>query len=82
MLLLSLCNSFNFDLFRVNEEVVNESEKNLADEKPAGEEDAAEGNKENPTGERAEIEPEEKVWYLCSVCVIPRKVLLHVPDSF
>lgn len=48
------------EISQVNEEVVNESEKNLADVKPAGEEDAAEGNKENPTGERAEIEPEEK----------------------
>lgn len=53
--------SFVFSVLRVNEEVVNESEKNLGDEKPTGEEDAAEGNKENPVSESQEKEPEEKV---------------------
>lgn len=48
-------------LFRVTEEVVNEGEKNLGAEKPVGEEDVADGNKENPVNEPEEKEPEEKV---------------------
>ncbi|WCJ23025.1 RGG repeats nuclear RNA binding protein A [Euphorbia peplus] len=43
------------ELAQVTEEVVNEGEKNLVDEKPVGEEAGADGNKENPT-----VEPEEK----------------------
>ena len=50
-----------FTLFRVTEEVVNEGEKNLVDEKPAGEEDAGDANKESPTNEPEEKEPEDKV---------------------
>ncbi|KAF5939055.1 hypothetical protein HYC85_023314 [Camellia sinensis] len=50
-----------FTLFRVTEEVVNEGEKNVASEKPAGEEKATDVNKENPANEAAEEkEPEEK----------------------
>jgi plasminogen activator inhibitor 1 RNA-binding protein len=47
----------------VTEEVSNETEKNVAEEKPAGEEDAAaaEGNKETPAIEVEEKEPEDKV---------------------
>ncbi|CAL5354352.1 unnamed protein product [Camellia sinensis] len=46
---------------RVTEEVVNEGEKNVAFEKPAGEEEATDVNKENPANEAAEEkEPEEK----------------------
>jgi len=45
----------------VIEEVVNETEKILADEKPVGEEDAAEGNKDSPANENEEKEPEDKV---------------------
>ena len=43
------------------EEVVHETEKVLADEKPVGEEDAAEGNKDSPANENEEKEPEDKV---------------------
>ncbi|OMO69615.1 Hyaluronan/mRNA-binding protein [Corchorus capsularis] len=47
------------ELAQVTEEGVNESEKNLGDEKPAGEEDGADANKENPN-ESEEKEPEDK----------------------
>ncbi|KAL2494225.1 Hyaluronan/mRNA-binding protein domain-containing protein [Forsythia ovata] len=46
-------------LFRVTDEV-NEGEKNLNVEKPAGEEDAAEGSTETPAKEVEEKEPEDK----------------------
>ncbi|KAM7476253.1 hypothetical protein LguiB_023496 [Lonicera macranthoides] len=46
------------ELAQVTEEVVNEGEKNLGAEKPSGEEDATEGNKENPAKEPEEKEPE------------------------
>ncbi|KAF8412931.1 hypothetical protein HHK36_000903 [Tetracentron sinense] len=42
------------------EELVNESEKNLGTEKPLGEEDALDANKENPINEPEEKEPEDK----------------------
>ncbi|EOX96487.1 Hyaluronan / mRNA binding family isoform 4 [Theobroma cacao] len=48
------------ELAQVTEEVVNESEKNLGDEKPAGEEDAGDASKESPTNEPEEKEPEDK----------------------
>ncbi|KAL7233727.1 hypothetical protein ACSBR1_017359 [Camellia fascicularis] len=49
------------ELAQVTEEVVNEGEKNVASEKPAGEEEATDVNKENPANEAAEEkEPEEK----------------------
>ncbi|XP_021279965.1 RGG repeats nuclear RNA binding protein A-like [Herrania umbratica] len=48
------------ELTQVTEEVVNESEKNLGDEKPAGEEDAGDASKESPTNEPEEKEPEDK----------------------
>lgn len=52
--------SLNF--LRVTEEVTNETEKNLTDEKPAGEEEAADGNKETvAANETEEKEPEDKV---------------------
>ncbi|KAF3445591.1 hypothetical protein FNV43_RR10767 [Rhamnella rubrinervis] len=41
-------------------ETVNEPEKNLGDDKPAGEEGAADGDKETPAGEPEEKEPEDK----------------------
>lgn len=50
------------NFLRVTEEVANETEKNLADEKPAGEEEAADGNKETvAANETEEKEPEDKV---------------------
>ncbi|CAL5348957.1 unnamed protein product [Camellia sinensis] len=50
-----------FLLEGVTEEVVNEGEKNVASEKPAGEEETTDVNKENPANEVAEEkEPEEK----------------------
>ena len=51
-------------LCRVTDEVANETEKNVAEDKPAGEEDAAaaDGNKETPViTEAEEKEPEDKV---------------------
>jgi len=45
---------------RATEEVVNETEKNLGDEKPAVEE-VADGNKDSPANETEEKEPEDKV---------------------
>ncbi|KAK2415372.1 Hyaluronan / mRNA binding family [Trifolium repens] len=44
----------------VTEEAVIEGEKNLGDEKPAVENDAAEGNKDTPANEAEEKEPEDK----------------------
>ncbi|KAA8515840.1 hypothetical protein F0562_018549 [Nyssa sinensis] len=41
-------------------EEVSEGDKNLGAEKPSGEEDATDGNKENPVNEPEEKEPEEK----------------------
>ena len=46
---------------RVTEEVANETEKNVGDENLAGEEGAADGNKESPANETEEKEPEDKV---------------------
>lgn len=45
----------------MTDEVVNETEKTLGDEKPAVEEDATDGNKETPANEAEEKEPEDKV---------------------
>ena len=47
----------------MTDEVANETEKNVAEDKPAGEEDAAaaDGNKETPATEAEEKEPEDKV---------------------
>lgn len=42
------------------EEVANVTERNLGDEKPVGEVDAADGNKETPANEPEEKEPEDK----------------------
>jgi hypothetical protein len=50
-----------YNLLRVTEEVMNEDEKNLGDEKPAAETDVAEGNKDSPANEAEEKEPEDKV---------------------
>ncbi|KAK9273175.1 hypothetical protein L1049_017982 [Liquidambar formosana] len=48
------------ELAQVTEEVVNESEKNLGTDKPVSEEDAVDGNKDNPVNEPEEKEPEDK----------------------
>lgn len=48
------------EIAQVTEEVMNEGEKNLGDEKPAAETDVAEGNKDSPTNEAEEKEPEDK----------------------
>ncbi|KAJ7950769.1 plasminogen activator inhibitor 1 RNA-binding protein-like [Quillaja saponaria] len=48
------------ELSPVAEEIVNETEKNLGDEKPVGEEDVADDKKEIPTDEPEEKEPEDK----------------------
>ncbi|CAI8606697.1 unnamed protein product [Vicia faba] len=49
------------EIAQVTDEVANETEKNVAEEKPAGEEDAVtEGNKETPANEAEEKEPEDK----------------------
>ncbi|CAI8601406.1 unnamed protein product [Vicia faba] len=47
-------------LLRVIDEVINEAEKNLGDEKPAAENDVAEGNKDSPANEAGVKEPEDK----------------------
>lgn len=46
---------------RETEEPVVEHEKTVSADKPAGEEDAGDANKENPVNEQEEKEPEEKV---------------------
>ena len=64
-----------FPLLRMTEEVVNEGEKNLADEKRSGEEDATNVNKENTTNEPEEKEPEDKVnvfYFILDILIIPR----------
>ena len=43
------------------EELVAENEKNVAIEKPSGEDDAPDANKDNPTDAPEEKEPEDKV---------------------
>ncbi|XVE74115.1 hypothetical protein DITRI_Ditri11bG0173200 [Diplodiscus trichospermus] len=48
------------ELAQVTEEVVNEGEKNLSDEKPVGEEVAGDGNKESTNNEPEEKELEDK----------------------
>ena len=51
--------------FRITEEVGNDGEKNLGDEKPVAEA-AADGIKENPDNKLEEKEPQEKVKSLSS----------------
>ncbi|TYH58810.1 hypothetical protein ES332_D08G180200v1 [Gossypium tomentosum] len=48
------------ELAQVTEEVANEGERNLGDEKPAGEDDARDANKESASNEPEEKEPEDK----------------------
>ncbi|XP_040954291.1 RGG repeats nuclear RNA binding protein A isoform X2 [Gossypium hirsutum] len=48
------------ELAQVTEEVANEGEGNLGDEKPAGEDDARDANKESASNEPEEKEPEDK----------------------
>ncbi|XP_021903291.1 RGG repeats nuclear RNA binding protein A-like [Carica papaya] len=48
------------DIAQVTEELVQENDKNLSHEKPPGEEDLADGNKESPANEPEEKEPEDK----------------------
>ncbi|CAL0302876.1 unnamed protein product [Lupinus luteus] len=49
------------EIAQVSDEVANETEKNLGDEKPAVKEDAAgDANKESPANEAEEKEPEDK----------------------
>ncbi|CAI8613367.1 unnamed protein product [Vicia faba] len=48
------------EVTQVTDEVVNEAEKNFGDEKPAAENDVAEGNKDSPANEAEEKEPEDK----------------------
>ena len=59
----AFCDIVSFDIkcARVTEEVGDETEKNFGDEKPVGEESAADGNKDSPANENEEKEPEEKV---------------------
>lgn len=47
-----------FTLFRVTEEVVNDDDKIASTEKPSGEEDATDVNKESPAKEEEEKEKE------------------------
>ncbi|CAK9133577.1 unnamed protein product [Ilex paraguariensis] len=57
-----------FGLSRVTEEAVNEGDRKLGAEKPLVEEDATDGNKENPKNEPEEKEPEDKV-NVCNYCI-------------
>lgn len=56
----------HFANFRETEEPVAETENTNA-EKPSGEENAADANKENPVDEQEEKEPEEKVPFYFSI---------------
>ncbi|KAK7295287.1 hypothetical protein RJT34_18193 [Clitoria ternatea] len=49
----------NDEIAQATDQVVNEAEKNLGDEKPVAE-DVADANKENPANETEEKEPEDK----------------------
>lgn len=61
LFVFNYCYNFYFyNLIRVTDEVANETEKNLSDEKPAVE-DVADGNKESSANENEEKEPEDKV---------------------
>lgn len=60
----------HFAYFRETEEPVVETE-NTSAEKPSGEENAADANKENPVNEQEEKEPEEKVHIYLSLSGIP-----------
>lgn len=53
--------------FRVPEEVTIEGEKKVDTEKPSVEDDAPDGNKEKPTNEPEEKEPEVKVYNFSSM---------------
>lgn len=50
----------------MTEEAVNEGEKNLSDEKPIGEQETLNANKEGAASEPEEKEPEDKVNVLTS----------------
>jgi len=52
-------------MLRLAEEA-NETEKNVGDEKPVGEEEAADANKETPANETEEKEAEDKVIFFNS----------------
>ena len=58
-------------MFRVNEELVNDGEKNVDVEKQAEQEDAGDASKENPVTEPEEKEPEVKMAFsLFFFCVV------------
>lgn len=66
--ILLFCISFLSSILLGATAKVNETAKNFGDEKqnPSGEDDvAADGNKENPTNEAEQKEPENKVIVLC-----------------
>ena len=66
--ILFLCISFLSSILLGATAKVNETAKSFGDEKqnPSGEDDvAADGNKENPTNEAEQKEPENKVIVLC-----------------
>lgn len=52
---------------RETEEAVVENEKIVSIDKPSGEEDAGDANKETPVNEQEEKEPEEKAYFLIQV---------------
>lgn len=69
----------------MTEEVVNEGEKNVGDEKPVGQEEATDEVKENPDKEPEEKEPDDKVIvfkfrlnvlsHLIKVCFVNRRCI-------
>ncbi|KDP28866.1 hypothetical protein JCGZ_14637 [Jatropha curcas] len=50
----------NDEITQASEEVINEGEKNLGDEKPVGEDEAGDGNKESSANDPEEKKPQEK----------------------
>ena len=58
---MMMCKCAYFCYFREAEEPAVENEKNVDAEKPLGEEEALDANKESPEKEPEEKEPEDKV---------------------
>lgn len=71
-----------FTKYRETEEPVNESEKTVEVEKPAGQEEVGEANKENPVNEPEEKEPEDKVHILFVYFTSLSSVSYNFPIAF
>lgn len=71
-----------FTKYRETEEPVNESEKIVEVEKPAGQEEVGEANKENPVNEPEEKEPEDKVHILFVYFTHLSSIIYNFPIAF